>query len=669
MTLDIAAQDVCAALDPARPELADILAAHAAGRHLDAATALVKHLRARETPRLGYTRAYIDLLRSRATDARKDAARARIEDALAAPLVTDAHSNPVSRAGADTLFLGADEAVWRRIADRVLAMRERWGGGPWGSTRSIGELIARMFVSPECPDDAPIPLLGWLLKQIVTEWAWARTWDETVLGNSGHNWFLHTYLGFYQAGLWFPEFADFAQFQALAPDYFEYELRLLMESDGFTRERSGYHYGTVQHFLDFLHVAEENGVHLSPAFHAHLREVVATRWKVTAPDGGVPCMGDCGHAHKPDLSLQSLRIDAALFHMPEAKYVAESLAPDWAPPCDGLLPAAGRNVLPDYERVPLRAPDAATADTALPASGYYFMRQNWTRRADWLWVEAGPLGTIVQSHDHTHIFNFELYSRGRPILIDNCTVDYGDSPERTWRVGSFSHNVVTIDGEHNLPLENEWRWAGVAVPYVNDWIPEERYAYFSGAHEAYRRLGVESCRRKIFYLRGEYFILIDRFTPRAAADEHEYQQHFHVAPPCRLDPDGRLVTTGQGGNLLVVPVDAARGDAALEPCPFPAEHCDNPDHLAFTSRVTGNVLFVTLLVPFEDAAVPDVSVELIDVHADGRVLSPWEVTGLRIRIDGRTDVYVDQHMQWNLSWRVADCRGSARLFHSRCPGS
>ena len=75
----------------------------------------------------------------------------------------------------------------------------------------------------------------------------------------------------------------------------------------------------------------------------------------------------------------------------------------------------------------------------------------------------------------------------------------------------------------------------------------------------------------------------------------------------------------------------------------------------------------TLLVPFEGDEVPEVAVRTVEVQADGRTLSPWDATGLEIEINGRRDVYVDQHMQWNLPWQAGGCAGEGRLFHSRLP--
>ncbi len=161
------------------------------------------------------------------------------------------------------------------------------------------------------------------------------------------------------------------------------------------------------------------------------------------------------------------------------------------------------------------------------------------------------------------------------------------------------------------------------------------------------------------------WILIDRFTPETDA-EHDYTQHFQIGAPCRLE-GSRLITGGEGGNLLIVPVEGLDGKAALEPCPYPLEGYDNPEHLTYTRHGAGQQLMVTLLVPFSDGKAPDVTVRAIDVHADGRVLSPWEATGLEIEIDGRRDVYVDQHMEWNLPWQAGGYSGKGRLFHSRLP--
>ncbi len=670
-------QEMLMAVDWNRPELAAI----SRDRRADAA-AFVRYLRRRPSPSTGYTLAYVEEVRRLATAANVAAAQARLAAALAEPMVDRSHGNPVIRVGAENLILALDAASASRLAQAVLAGRAQWGSGIWGKTRGLCDLLRILLPIPEVSDAALVPLFGWLLQQLPVEWSSVRQWNEARLGSSGHNWWLHALVGFWAAGLLFPEFRGFAQFAALAPTYFEHELRTLMYPDGFTRERSGYHWGTVQHFLEVLLLAQANHIQFSPTFHQHLQQVGHTLWKMLAPDGDFPRFGDTGAIHEPGKGIARLRQATALLGLAEGKAVAQALLPNLDAPLPtikpgdhgelaawqdrvsipGLLPGGGRNLLAAYQKLP---PHLPPFDSVLPDAGYYLMRQNWTPTADYAALNAGLVGSVVSSHAHTDLLSFELYSQGQPVLVDNGSGTYGDNPARAWRRSSAGHNVLTIDQQDQLPAQTQWRWERTCLPEINDWRSESTYAYFSGAHEAYRHLPqpVTTVRRKLFYLRGCYWILMDRVTPETDA-AHDYDLHFHVLPAARLEADGRLRTEREAGNLLIVPVAGACGQARIETCPFPLAGYDNPQHLVFRQSGGGGRLFVTVLVPF-GRTCPQVQARLLPVCADGRELSPWEATGLALEIDGQTDYYLDLHVQWNLPWTLGPYQGSGRLFHSQ----
>lgn len=672
-------ETLLANLDGTFPEVAPILAKAERGLRREAALDFVAFLRRRRTPRPEWSRARIRRLRIQAGEKARRAARERFERAWLAPPVGARLLTLRSHLSDTDLILGAPPDLGERLAARLGRDRERWGKGGWGTTLNIVELLRRMLCLPECRDDALLPPLAWLIAQLPAEWSWARTWSEAVLGHSGHNWWLHTFLGFFKAGLYFPQIRGFARFRSLGSAFFEREALLLLERDGFTRERSGYHYGTAAQFFEFRDLADEFGFRLSDAFHARLQAAAEAEWKVRTPTGDLPHWGDgfAGYASlEPALAdssrggrpgraplCRALRLAAARFALPEAKFVAEALHPDDPPAVSGGLWLDGRDWAPAYAK--LKAAPPPLPDTALPETGYYFMRQDWTPHSDWLGIEAGPTGSIVTSHDHVDLFALELYSRGRPVLLDNGAGPYGDSPERVWRLGGASHNTVTVDGQDPVPLRNEWRRKGSTTPVVDSWISRPSFAYFSGGHEGYLHLPepVASVRRKVFYLRGLYWIVLDRFVPETEA-EHVYTLHFHVPDPSRLMGNGRLVTSGKNGRLLVAPVPGLSGEAALEPCPHPLEGYANPMHLTYSRRGRGPQLFATLLVPFMNGERPAVSVQGKTVECDGRQLEPWEATGLVIRHNDRQDVYFDQHMAWNLPWRLAGQAGETRLFHS-----
>ena len=116
---------------------------------------------------------------------------------------------------------------------------------------------------------------------------------------------------------------------------------------------------------------------------------------------------------------------------------------------------------------------------------------------------------------------------------------------------------------------------------------------------------------------------------------------------------------------MFVPVTGAAGAPSLAPCPWPLDGYFNPNQLVFTqANVTGHGLFVTILVPFRDAALPRVETRLLPVAADDRKLSAWEATGLEVILNGRRDVYVDFHVTWQLPWQCGGHTGQQRLFHS-----
>ncbi|MHC4886201.1 MAG: heparinase II/III domain-containing protein, partial [Planctomycetota bacterium] len=479
-----AAEIILAKIDETHPEAAAFVAPSGGSDPVERAARFIAYLRARQAPNLGYPREMVDGLIAKASEEDRQRAREALKETLNERFTGGVHHIKVSTAEPATLFIGGDEDFCREFADYILSIREHWDGGSWGITCSIGKVLRRLFVLPTCPDEALIPLLARLIVKLKQEWEWARTWDGTTLGDTGHNWWLHTFFGFYQAGVLFPELKGYSRFISLGQGWIEREARMLFEVDGYTKERAaGYQYGSILHLINAATFAMANGVTFSDGFQERMKDVAATTWKLLAPNGDRPRTGDCGYVHEVPSDLAAMRSTAALLGISEAKYVAEALDPDWQPPHPGYLPGWGENLWQAYQDLPAREPSPVSADTALETSGYYCMRQNWTPHSDWMCIDAGARGPMITSHDHAAIFSFELYSHGTPILIDNCSGPYADEPVRLWRMGTSSHNTTTVDGMDQVTIPTQWRKRDAVHPWVNDWIMDPEYAYFGGAHE------------------------------------------------------------------------------------------------------------------------------------------------------------------------------------------
>jgi hypothetical protein len=672
---------LCARVDWANPELADTGTRRLweSRDHRACAVALIGHLRSRLSPDLGYSADFARQVLERASREEVVAARVAWEEALNADLLMPYHSNAFAAIGPINTLLGVDSGFCERAGQLVADSRDRWTEGFWGVTHGICEVLRLLWHLPECRDEDLIPWFGWLITKSDAEWARASRWNEASLGTSGHNWWVHTFAGFFQLGLFFPEFTGWKRFRSLAPEFFERELRLLFEPDGWSKEGSpGYNEFALAKFLEVWRLGTINGVEWSGDFENHLRTACDAMWKMLMPDGGYPIFGDSvrpgGYvgfhgANREDCApVHLLRRRAARLGIGKARWVAEQLDPAWEE--SALLADEGEDLGPAYRALPGESVEHAP-DTRLPQSGFYVMRQNWTPQADCCAIVAGSLGPMVTSHKHADLLSFELYSRGRRILVDNGygvpTEGPADPDSRMWRVGTSSHNAVTVDGEPQVGIPREFRFDSTVVPVVDDWRSSERMAYFSGVHEGYLRLDepVAAVRRKLFYLRGKYWILIDRFTPATAA-AHTYRQYFHFAPEAEMDA-GAVTTRGVGGNLRLLPVPGLTGDSAeLVPCPHPIEGYENPQTATYTAVREGGAVMAAVMVPFLNDAAPAVTVRPVPVFADCRELTPWEATGLEILFGDERHLYVDLNMAWNLPWTCEGASGDARLFHSDC---
>jgi hypothetical protein len=137
----------------------------------------------------------------------------------------------------------------------------------------------------------------------------------------------------------------------------------------------------------------------------------------------------------------------------------------------------------------------------------------------------------------------------------------------------MSHTVAVADDMHHLPLRAVYRFDGVVMPTVDEWLSTAEFAYFSGAHEAYERLPqkVSACRRKLFYRRGRYWILIDRFTAASPEHRHVYSNASRCIPLYRT-------TASLPATAATVP--PRRG--TLAPAPTRSAATTRSDQLTFT---------------------------------------------------------------------------------------
>jgi hypothetical protein len=644
---------------------------------IDQARALIASLR-RNGKCLGFSRAEIAEVQRAATPQELDQAKELFGAALEGDLFMPFHNNAFAALGPITLNLVMDSERAEALAGKVMENDQGLGAAHWhfGETTAVCDVIAYLWENETVEDRVFVPLLVWLHRQSRREWERMGSISEAALGNAGHNWWMHSYFGFWFMGTFFDCLQGAGRFQHLVPEYFEVELENLFGPEGWSIEESpNYHLFAARYAIKIDELCRKNGIELGEKSRALLRGIAKSFSRLLAPDLQYPgfCDSVVGRYY-PGFS-EYLRLDydnriyfkrvAALYGLGELKSIVEQLTGDLER-SSSVWSRLG-DLQEAYDTLPKVRPESV--DTAIPGRGLYAMRESWEPNSNYLAIQAGLGGTAEKSHKQSDIFNFELYSHGERVIVDNW---YGPAAEmsadrnpRMWRISTDAHNTVGVDGQDQLQILHEFRYGNVVQPLVQGWESTPEHAYFHGVHDAYRHLvpdAVPTHRRKIFFLKNHLWIMIDRLIP-ATDSAHDYSLNFHLKPRAQVLSGKRVITCGEGGNVLLIPW--CNQDLALDirDNPYPLDGYENPQQVRCTTTCQGPVIFVTLMVPFCGGTAPEVSVNHLEVTADDRVLRRDEATALHITAGKTTLDYVDLHTHWILPWEAGNMHGTARRAH------
>ena len=256
-------------------------------------------------------------------------------------------------------------------------------------------------------------------------------------------------------------------------------------------------------------------------------------------------------------SFAGLRENARRFGLalPEGFDERLSRAFDFALHCrrpDGTIPALSDSDTGDYsallalggellDRDDLRRGRGDHCAASFPQGGYFVQRSGWEADDRFLIFDCGPLGD--GGHGHYDLLSVEVWSGGRPLLVDPGRFTYAEGTPnlRRWFLGTAAHNTVTVDGLDQTPYSRkapsgpvaERRFHGRTTTAGVDVVAG---AAISPAYEARHR-------RRISFVDQRYWVIQDDLRGERP---HRYDLRLHLAPEAfesiRLD-----------GSILRVP--------------------------------------------------------------------------------------------------------------------
>ncbi len=336
-------------------------------------------------------------------------------------------------------------------------------------------------------------------------------------------------LGLYYLGTQLPFFKRADYWRKLGEEILLAELdRQIMPDGVYFEQTTWYQRYTADFYLHFLLLKTLNGEKLNP----ELEEKLAAKTQqqldflmyVTRPDGTTPIIGDDdGGRMLPHSSVRSddfracLSIGAVVFGRGDYKFVARNVSEE-------LLWLLGFEGLKSFEK--MREFRPAKNSYQFFNGGYFVMRDGWDTTDNYLLIDCGNLGAISGGHSHADTLAIDLAAGGRTLLVDPGTYTYHESKElRDYFRSTSAHNTLSFNNESSSEPGGKFSWQTMAQARLDKWISQDRFDFFEGSHDGYRRFSQPATHsRSILFLKNDYWIMRDFVETKG---ENEYGLNFH----------------------------------------------------------------------------------------------------------------------------------------------
>ncbi len=337
--------------------------------------------------------------------------------------------------------------------------------------------------------------------------------------------------------------------------------RQVLDDGVYFEQATYYHRYTVDFYLHLLILARANKLWLPEQVEEKLIRMLDHLMWITRPDASSSLIGDDDGGRlvklgerKPDDFRDTLGIGAALFERRDWRFVAGSATVE-------MLWLLGPDAISRYDEIRSEPPRELTR--AFNASGYYVLRDGWSKDSSYAVIDCGPHGALACGHAHSDALAFEYGALGKMWLVDPGTYSYtGDAKSRDEFRGTEAHNTVIVDDEPQSIPASSFSWDKIARASTSDFIAGDGCDYFEGLHNGYERLGDPVVhKRAVFFVKPEtlfsshghpssYLTVRDNFTARAF---HRYTIRYHISPGCSVMANGNrvIVSEPHGARLNI----------------------------------------------------------------------------------------------------------------------
>jgi hypothetical protein len=285
----------------------------------------------------------------------------------------------------------------------------------------------------------------------------------------------------------------------------EEAIRKLITSEGISNIRStAYHPHIVEAFFIIKLSLEKAGMKLSGLFMERYSKMFDVLSSYLREDNSVPIIGDNFIRRILPFSNETNNFPLAVGCIEFNKGVYKSFFPS---PIPELLFLKGKEAVEEFRRVALS--EYKKISYGYLKSGIFILRNEDIHIA----VDAADIGSgRRKTTGHNDILSFELFFKGKPVIVDPGTYSlYSDPAIRKQQRSVKNHNSLFIDDEEPVVLEGIQNIKeDLTKPKVTEWHSDEYEDILSVQHYAYARFADPVIIKRIFRFRKEKNKLILR---------------------------------------------------------------------------------------------------------------------------------------------------------------
>ncbi len=395
------------------------------------------------------------------------------------------------------------------------------------------------------------------------------------------------------------------------------ELARQVHPDGTHFEQSSwYHRYTVDFYLHALSLGGWDASAES-LLRTRTSGMIRALLHMTRPDGTVARLGDDDGGTLVRLdTAPAEQLGGTLHHAALVLDLPAALGATGSTP-PSLLWLAGNGGLARLDAMRRPAPEPSSVH--LPDAGWHSVRDQWHADANWMLMDAGPVGGLAGGHGHADALSLEIWVDGAPILVDPGTGRYVGAARDQLRA-TGAHNTVTISGEPSSAPAGPFNWASRAAARTTRREEAPRVTHVVAEHSGFGRLAPPAQHeRAVTAVAGTGWIITDRLRGRAARPA---TSHFQFASDCDLSwIDGHpFVESGRsrsGRGLLLIA--AAPGHWRMQ--------------AGRVSSAYGHVEPATRLDFEWGDAIEDVTILLVCCTRPGKVVATWSAENEVTQVD------------------------------------